>query len=41
MPGSDGLPIEFYKAFWPLIGKLMTDSLKEAFDKKEMSSSQK
>ena len=40
-PGNDGLPIEFYKAFWPLIGKLMTDSFNEAFDKKEMSSSQK
>ena len=24
-PGNDGLPIEFYKAFWPLIGKLMTE----------------
>ena len=40
-PGNDGLPIEFYKTFWPLIGKLMTDSFNEAFDKKEMSSSQK
>ena len=33
-PGNDGLPIEFYKTFWPLIGKLMTDSFNEAFDKK-------
>ena len=40
-PGNDGLLIEFYKTFWPLIGKLMTDSFNEAFDKKEMSSSQK
>jgi len=40
-PGNEGLPIEFYKAFRPFIGKLMTDSFNEAFDKKEMSSSQK
>jgi len=43
-PGNNGLSIEFYKTFWPLIGKLMTwmtDSFNEAFDKKEMSSSQK
>ena len=33
-PWNDGLPIEFYKTFWPLIGKLMTDSFNEAFDKK-------
>ena len=40
-PRNDGLPIEFYKTIWPLIGKLMTGSFNEAFDKKEMSSSQK
>jgi len=39
-PGN-GLPVEFYKTLWPLIGKLMTDSFNEAFDEKEMSSSQK
>ena len=40
-PGNDGIPIEFYKTFWPLIGTLMTDSFNEAYDNKEMSSSQK
>ena len=40
-PGNDGIPVEFYKIFWPLMGKLMTDSFNEAFCKKEMSSSQK
>ena len=40
-PGNDGLPVEFYKIFWSLIGKLMTDSFNEAYLKKEMSTSQK
>ncbi|KAL9976148.1 hypothetical protein ACROYT_G013405 [Oculina patagonica] len=40
-PGNDGIPIEFYKAFWPLLGKFMVDSFNEAFYKKEMSHSQK
>ena len=40
-PGSDGIPLEFYKIFWSLIGKLMTDSFNEAYLKKEMSTSQK
>ena len=40
-PSNDGIPVEFYKIFWPLMGKLMTDSFNEAFCKKEMSSSQK
>ena len=34
-------PIEFYKTFWPLLGKVMVDSFNEAFDKYEMSPSQK
>ena len=42
-PGNDGIPIKFDKTFSGiiLIGKLMTDSFNEAFDKKEMSCSQK
>ena len=40
-PGNDGIPVEFYKIFWSLIGKLMTDSFNEAYLKKEMSTSQK
>ena len=39
--GNDGIPIEFYNIFWPLKGELMMESLNEAFDSKEMSSSQK
>ena len=40
-PGNDGIPIEFYKIFWPLIGEFLIASFNEAFDNKEMSSSQK
>ena len=40
-PGNDGIPIEFYKIFWPLIGKFLIASFNEAFDNKEMSPSQK
>ena len=40
-PGNDGIAIEFYKTFWPLIGVFMIDSFKEAYDNKEMSLSQK
>jgi len=49
-PGDDGISIEFYKMFWPLIGefifwpllgKFMIASFNEVFDNKEMSSSQK
>ena len=40
-PGNDGILVEFYKTFWPLIGNLMTDSINEAFLKKTMSSLQK
>ena len=40
-PGSDGIPIEFYKTFWPLIGDFMVNSFNEAYDNKEMSSSQR
>lgn len=39
-PGNDGIPIEFYKTFCPLIGGFMVDSFNEAYDNKEMSSSQ-
>ena len=40
-PGNDGIPIEFYKTFWPLIGDYMVKSFNEAYDNKEMSSSQR
>ena len=40
-PGNDGLPIEFSKTFWPLIGKFMVESFNESFNNKEMSTAQK
>ena len=41
VPGNDGLPVEFYKTFWNLVGNILMDSLNESFVKGEMSSSQK
>ena len=32
VPGIDGLPAEFYKAFWHLLGETLVDSLNAAFD---------
>ena len=40
-PGNDGLTVEFYKSFWPLVGHLVVDSLNEAYDCGELSTSQK
>ena len=40
-PGNDEIPIEFYKTFWPLIGEFVVNSFNEAYDNKEMSSSQR
>ena len=40
-PGNDGIPIEFYKTFWPAVGKLLVESLNEAFNKKKLSASQR
>ena len=40
-PGNDGIPVEFYRVFWPLLGKFMVESFNEAYNKKEMSHSQK
>ena len=40
-PGNYGIPIEFYKTFWPIIGVFMTfDSISEAYDYNALSSSQ-
>ena len=38
-PGNEGIPIEFYKTFWPFTGDLMVNSFNEAYDNKEKSSS--
>ena len=40
-PGNDGIPIEFYKKFWPLINDCFTRCANECFEKGELSHSQK
>lgn len=40
-PGNDGLTVEFYKAFWQVVGKIMVDSLNYSYDHGELSNSQK
>ena len=39
-PGTDGLPAEFYKYFWPELKELMTELFNYIIDNKTMSSSQ-
>ena len=40
-PGNDGLTVEFYRAFWGLLGQLLVDSLNYSYDHGELSNSQK
>ena len=40
-PGSDGLPVEFYKVFWINIKKMVTDSINRATHTGEMSIEQR
>ena len=40
-PGNDGLPIEFYKTFWSLLGEPLVECFNASFEKGEMSPSQK
>lgn len=40
-PGNDGLSVEFYLGFWPLIGNLLVASLNAAYEFGELSNSQK
>jgi len=40
-PGNDGIPIEFYKTFRPLISDSFITCANECFEKGEMSRSQK
>ena len=35
-PGNDGLPIEFYNTFWPLLSNTLINFFNEAFMKKKM-----
>ena len=30
-PGIDGLPVDFYKAFWPLLGQAMLEVFQDSF----------
>ena len=39
--GTDGLTVEFYLSFWELLGQELVDSFNYAFEKGEMSISQK
>ena len=39
--GNDGIPIEFYETFWPLISDSFIRCANECFEKGEMSCSQK
>lgn len=40
-PGSDGLTVEFYRTFWAQIKSLLVQSLNSAYNKKQLSASQK
>ena len=40
-PGNDGIPIKFYKTFWPLISSCYIRCVNDCFEKGEMSQSQK
>ena len=40
-PGNDGLTVEFYRAFWHVLGSVMVDSLNYSYDYGELSNSQK
>ena len=40
-PGNDGLTVEFYKTFWPVIGQVVVEAFNEAYQQGELSASQK
>ena len=40
-PGNDGIPVEFYKIFWPNIGKLVIECFNESYANGSLSTSQK
>ena len=40
-PGNDGLTIEFYTAFWPLIGKPLLECINHSYEFGELPNSQK
>ena len=40
-PSNDGLTVDFYKTFWGILGKLLVERLNCAFDRGELSNSQR
>ncbi len=40
-PGPDGLPVEFYKTFWDLLGTELVDTFNECYQNGELTDSQK
>ena len=34
-PGNDGIPVEFYRVFWPLLAKFMVESLMRLITKRK------
>ena len=40
-PGNDGLTVEFYLVFWPIVGKHLIDCFNYANDQGKLSNSQK
>ncbi|RUA07179.1 MAG: hypothetical protein DSY43_00385 [Gammaproteobacteria bacterium] len=40
-PGNDGISAEFYKTFWPLVGKILVESLNHSYKHGELSTSQR
>ena len=40
-PGNDGIPAEFYKRFWPLLGNQLVQCLNNAFENGHLSNSKK
>ena len=40
-PGNDGLSVEFYRTFWPVIGNVVIDSFNTSFENGELSNTQK
>ena len=40
-PGNDGFTVEFYITFWPALGGILVEALNEAYERGELSPSQK
>ena len=40
-PGNDGIPVEFYKKFFPLFGHYLVDSFNQSYTEGELTASQK